>query len=42
MLIASPIEDAEEWAIHDYEGFEGASISKHEEFEDVAKLAAVF
>lgn len=39
MLIASPIEDAEEWAIHDYEGFEGASISEHEGFEDVAKLA---
>lgn len=40
MLIASPIEDAEEWAIHDYEGFEGASISENEGFEDVAKLAA--
>ncbi|MDT9165744.1 antirestriction protein ArdA, partial [Escherichia coli] len=23
MLRASPITDAEEWAIHDYEGFEG-------------------
>ena len=25
MLAASPIPDAEEWAIHDYEGFESAS-----------------
>jgi len=27
MRAASPIEAAEEWAIHDYEGFEGAPIS---------------
>ena len=26
MLFRSPIEEAEEWAIHDYEGFEGAEI----------------
>lgn len=30
MLMASPITDAEEWAIHDYEGFEGYSISEYE------------
>lgn len=40
MLKASPIEDAEEWAIHDYEGFEGVSISEWENFESVAELAA--
>ena len=26
MLAASPIADAEEWAIHDYEGYEGARL----------------
>jgi len=39
MLEASPIEDAEEWAIHDYEGFEGASLSEYASFEHVAELA---
>ena len=40
MLKASPIEeDAEEWAIHDYEGFEGASLSEYASFESVAALA---
>jgi len=39
MLDASPIEDAEEWAIHDYEGFEGASLSEYASFEHVAELA---
>jgi len=30
MLFASPIEeDAEEWAIHDYEGFEGAEVGEY-------------
>jgi len=39
MLKASPIRDAEEHAIHDYEGFEGANISEYEGFESVAEIA---
>jgi len=39
MLEASPIEMAEEWAIHDYEGFEGANLSEYASFEHVAALA---
>lgn len=40
MLEASPISDAEEWAIHDYEGFEGAPVSEYQGIESVAELAA--
>ncbi|WP_284154937.1 antirestriction protein ArdA [Algicella marina] len=40
MLAASPMEDAEEWAIHDYEGFEGVRLSEWSGFAEVAKLAA--
>lgn len=40
MLRASPIEDAEEWAIHDYEGFEGARLSENEGIDQVVELAA--
>lgn len=40
MLKTSPIEDAEEFAIHDYEGFEGLSISEYEGINRVAALAA--
>ena len=39
MLKASPIEVAEEWAIHDYEGFEGASLSEYTAFKSVAERA---
>ncbi len=39
MLESSPEPEAEEWAIHDYEGFEGAPISEWESFESVANLA---
>ena len=39
MLKASPEEDAEEWAIHDYEGFEGIQISEYESFEAIAEYA---
>ncbi|MBI1278441.1 MAG: antirestriction protein ArdA [Anaerolineaceae bacterium] len=39
MLAASPMSDAEEWAIHDYEGFYGCSLSESEGFEQVSKLA---
>jgi antirestriction protein len=40
MLAASPIPDAEEHAIHDYEGFEGARIREYTDIETIAKLAA--
>jgi antirestriction protein len=40
MLAASPVPDAEEWAIHDYEGFEGVRLSEWEGFDRVAELAA--
>ena len=40
MLAASPIEeDAEEWAIHDYEGFEGAEVGEYFSFSNVVELA---
>ena len=39
MLAASPIPHAEEWAIHDYEGFEGAHLSEYASFETVCELA---
>lgn len=40
MLAASPIQLAEEWAIHDYEGFEGASLGEFSSIQWVALLAA--
>ena len=40
MLGASPEPDAEEWAIHDHEGFAGASLSEYASFETVCALAA--
>ncbi|MGD9664693.1 MAG: antirestriction protein ArdA [Novosphingobium sp.] len=40
MLKASPIENAEEWAIHDYEGFGGIRLSEYTSFERVSQLAA--
>ena len=39
MLRASSEPDAEEWAIHDYEGFEGAHLSEYASFETVCDLA---
>jgi antirestriction protein len=39
MLASSPIGGAEEYAIHDYEGFEGARVSEHAGLEQVADLA---
>ena len=39
MLFRSPIEEAEEWAIHDYEGFEGAEVGEYFSFENVVELA---
>ncbi|SNS98200.1 Antirestriction protein (ArdA) [Sphingomonas laterariae] len=40
MLATSPIEDAEEWAIHDYEGFGTIRISEYASFDHVSGLAA--
>lgn len=40
MLKASPIPGAEEHAIHDYEGFEGARIEEYSGIAEVAGLAA--
>jgi antirestriction protein len=40
MLAASPVPDAEEYAIHDYEGFAGARISEHQGLDSVAQIAA--
>ncbi len=39
MLAASPAPHAEEWAIHDYEGFEGAQVSEYAGVESVCDLA---
>jgi len=39
MLLASPVEDAEEWAIHDHDGFEGCTVSEHAAFDYVSELA---
>jgi antirestriction protein len=40
MLAASPIAGAEEWAIHDYEGFGGIRIEEYASFDRVSELAA--
>ena len=40
MLRRSPAADAEEWAIHDCEGFEGVRLSEGEGIDRVAALAA--
>ncbi len=40
MLKASPEPDAEEYAIHDYEGFEGAPIEEYSGIAEVCALAA--
>lgn len=41
MLSASPEAGAEEWAIHDYEGFHGIRLGEWESFERVAELATL-
>jgi len=41
MLKESPTPSAEEWAIHDYEGFGPIKIGEYEAIEDVAELAAL-
>ncbi|HOP18449.1 MAG TPA: antirestriction protein ArdA [Amphiplicatus sp.] len=40
MLAASPETGAEEWAIHDYEGFDGAELSEYAGLEKTCALAA--
>ena len=40
MLARSPIEHAKEYAIHDYEGFEGVTISEYAGIEMVARMGA--
>ncbi len=40
MLARSPVADAEEYAIHDYEGFESVSISEYAGVDSVARIAA--
>jgi antirestriction protein len=39
MLKTSPIPDAEEWAIHDYEGFEGYDLGEYEGIQRAYALA---
>lgn len=39
MLFRSPVELAEEWAIHDHEGFEGIYISEYSSFDAIADYA---
>ncbi len=41
MLTQSPIANAEEWAIHDYEGFYGLQLSEYEDITEVAEMAAL-
>jgi antirestriction protein len=41
MLAKSPIANAEEWAIHDYEGFCDLRLSEYESIEKVAEMAAM-
>ncbi len=41
MLSKSPIARAEEWAIHDYEGFCGLRIGEYEDIAKVAEMAAL-
>jgi len=40
MLAASPEPGAEEFALHDFEGFHGIELHEYESLEDVSKLAA--
>lgn len=41
MLKHSPVPGAEEWAIHDYEGFCGLCLGEYEDIEEVAALATI-
>ena len=39
MLADSPVEDAEEWALHDYSGFGSTRIEEYESIETVVNIA---
>lgn len=39
MLAVSPVDDAEEYAIHDYEGFEGCELYEYEDIESAHEKA---
>ena len=39
ILKSSPIPDAEEWAIHDYENFDGVTINEYDSFARVVEIA---
>lgn len=41
VLKSSPEPDAEEWAIHDYEGFEGIKVSEYHNLETLVNYAEV-
>ncbi len=41
MLDSSPVMGAEEWAIHDYEGFKGLRLSEYEEIAKVSEIAGL-
>ncbi len=41
MLTQSPVGGAEEWAIHDYEGFFGLRLSESEDIGTIAEIAAM-
>jgi antirestriction protein len=41
MLAKSPVPGAEEWAIHDYEGFCGLRLSEYADIAEVARMAAM-
>lgn len=39
MLAVSPMENAEEWVVHDFEGFCGVTLSEYEGFDQVTEMA---
>lgn len=39
MLTASPVDDAEEHAIHDHEGFQGYSVSEYDSIDELHEVA---
>lgn len=39
MLEESPVPDAEEWAVHDHQGFGGVSIGENPDFDNLCEIA---
>ena len=39
ILAKSPMENAEEWAIHDYDDFDGINLSEYESLENISAIA---